>query len=471
MLRKKTKIVATIGPATEQLPHMEALAREGMNVARLNFSHGSYEEQGMRIKNARIISKKLERPLAVLQDLPGPKIRIGEFDTERVMLKEGSRLTLSTKPCVGSASRVYINYPKLPKEIKKGALIFLDDGKKKLKVTAIRGTEIVCTVLVGGECKGKRGVNIPGAYLSLSSLTDLDWKHVDFGIAQKVDFMAISFVRRAADVEELRAYLKKKKADIHIIAKIETAEAVENLEDIITASDGVMVARGDLAVEMPREEVPVVQKRIIALSNKMGKPVITATQMLESMISNPVPTRAEVNDVANAIYDGTDAVMLSEETTLGKHPREAVEVMRQIATHTEKHLNYESILKMEHLSFKDVTDSVSYAALNCAHEVGATAIIALSHSGTTARMIARYRPHRHIIVLTPSEKTYNRMALSFGCLPVKVAEFKTLIGAVDEARKIAREHGAAKTGDRIVIIAGVPFGKAGSTNTLSVNKV
>lgn len=471
MLRKKTKIVATIGPVSEQLPEMEALVREGMNVIRLNLSHGSYDEHGMRIKNARVIAQKLNTPLAVLMDLPGPKIRIGEFETERVTLKKGSRFVLTTKKCVGTEHLVYINYPKLPKEIKTGAIIFLDDGKKKLKVTSIKGHEIHCTVMVGGETKGKRGVNIPGAYLSLSSLTELDWKHVDFGIAQGVDFMAISFVRRASDVLELREYLKKKKADIHIIAKIETSEAVENLKEILAAADGVMVARGDLAVEIPREEVPVVQKRIIALANKVGKPVITATQMLESMIMNPVPTRAEVNDVANAIYDGTDAVMLSEETTLGKHPREAVEVMRQIATHTEKHLNYESILKMEHLSFKEVTDSVSYAALNCAHEVGANVIVALSHSGATARMISRYRPHRHVLVLTPNEKTYNRMALSFGCIPFKMAEFKTLLSAIEEARKIARHEGVVKVGDKMVVIAGVPFGKAGSTNTLSVCKV
>jgi len=471
MLSKKTKIVATIGPATEALPAMEALARDGMNVIRLNLSHGSYDEHSMRIKNARTVARKLNTPIGVLMDLPGPKIRIGEFETERVTLQKGKSFVLTTKKGVGTAGGAYINYAKLPKEIKAGAIIFLDDGKKKLKVTSIRGHEIYCTIIVGGETKGKRGVNIPGAYLSLSSLTPLDWKHVDFGIAQGVDFMAVSFVRRSGDVLELRDYLKKKKADIHIIAKIETAEAIENLEEILSVSDGVMVARGDLAVEIPREEVPVIQKRIIALANKVGKPVITATQMLESMIESPVPTRAEVNDVANAIYDGTDAVMLSEETTLGKYPRGAVEVMRQIASHTEKHLNYESILKMEHLSFKEVTDSVSYAALNCAHEIGAAAIVALSQSGTTALMISRYHPHLPIFVLTPNEKTYNRMALSFGCIPVKMAQFKTLVGAIAEARKVVKQKKAAKTGEKIVVIAGVPFGKAGSTNTLSVQKV
>jgi len=471
MLRKKTKIVATIGPVSESLEMMETLAKEGMNVIRLNLSHGSYDEHRLRIKNARTVSQKLKMPLATLVDLPGPKIRIGDFSEGKVTLKKGASITLTTTAVEGNASRVYINYKKLPKEIKPGAILFLDDGKKKLKVKSINGTEIRCTVLVGGEIKGRRGVNIPGAYLSLSSLTATDWAHVDFGIAEDVDFFAISFVRTEKDVVELKDYLKKKRADIHVIAKIETAEAVENLEAIMRAADGVMVARGDLAVEMPREEVPVIQKRIIALGNKIGKPVITATQMLESMITSPVPTRAEVNDVANAIFDGTDAVMLSEETTLGAYPVQAVEIMRHIAAHTEHHLNYESLLKLEHLSFKDVTDSVSYAALNCAHEIGAKAIVALSQSGFTARMIARYQPDRIVVVLTPSEKTYNRLALSFGCIPIIAPEFTTLIKAIEESRKLLKEHKILQSGDRFLIIAGVPFGKAGSSNTLSVQKL
>jgi len=471
MLRKKTKIVATIGPVSESLSMMTALAKEGMNVIRLNLSHGSYDEHRLRIKNARSVSRTLRIPLATLIDLPGPKIRIGDFCEGKVVLKKGASIILTTTPCEGTAARVHINYKKLPKEIKAGATIFLDDGKKKLKVTRIEGTEIFCKVLVGGETKGRRGVNIPGAYLSLSSLTKTDWEHVDFGIAEQIDFFAISFVRTEKDVLELKAYLKKKRADIQIIAKIETAEAVEHLEAIMRAADGAMVARGDLAVEMPREEVPVVQKRIITLGNKLGKPVITATQMLESMIVNPIPTRAEVNDVANAIFDGTDAVMLSEETTLGAHPVQAVEMMRQIATHTERHLNYESLLKLEHLSFKDVTDSVSYAALNCAHEVGAKAIVALSQSGFTARMIARYQPARTVVVLTPNEKTYNRLALSFGCIPIIAQEFTSLMKAIEESRRLLKEQKILQSGDRFLVIAGVPFGKAGSSNTLSVQKL
>ncbi|MDQ5958130.1 MAG: pyruvate kinase [Patescibacteria group bacterium] len=472
MYSKKTKIVATIGPVSESAEMLEKLVKAGLNVMRLNFSHGDYNEHGGRITNGRAVAKKLGLPLAILQDLPGPKIRIGEFYKERVMLKAGDKFVLTTEKRVGDENGAYINYAKLPKEVSKGSIIFLDDGKKKLIVESVKGEEIVCKIIVGGETKGKRGVNVPGAYLSISSLTPTDKKHVDFGIERGVDYMALSFVRRAKDVKDLRTILDKKKANIKIIAKIETSEAIENIDEIIEAADGIMVARGDLAVEVPKEEVPVMQKMIIKKCNKVGKPVITATQMLESMIQNSVPTRAEVNDVANAIFDGTDAVMLSEETTLGAYPVDAVKTMAEIAAHTEKHLEYEEILKGEHLELKSVTDAVSFAALNLAHEVEASAIVALSASGFTARKTSRYKPARPVFVITPEEKSYNRLALSFGCYPILISHnFESFTSMMKEAKELLLKSKLVKKGDKFVLIGGIPFGVAGATNTVSIQEV
>src|SRR3989344_3407606 len=314
---KKTKIIATIGPVTEDKKKMEQLAVEGMDMARLNFSHGSHEEHYQRVINARLVSHKLKKPIAVLQDLSGPKIRTGDFYKESVILKTGQKFIFTAEKCIGDENRVFINYKNLPREIKNGAPILLNDGKNEFKIEKIKGREIYTEIITGGEIKGRRGANFPGTMLKISSLTKKDKEDISFGIKNKVDFMAISFVRSASDVLELKKILTAAKADIKIIAKIETQEAIENIDEIINAADGILVARGDLAVEIGAEKVPLLQKIIIKKCNDKGKPVITATQMLESMIKNPVPTRAEVNDVANAILDGTDAVMLSEETTLG----------------------------------------------------------------------------------------------------------------------------------------------------------
>ncbi len=466
---KKTKIVATIGPASESNEMLERLALAGMNVMRLNFSHGNYEEHGGRIIAGRKVAKKLGFPIAILQDLPGPKIRIGDFYQERVELKKGDEFVLTTTKRVGDENGAYINYKKLPQEVKKDSIIFLDDGKKKLVVEKVKGEDIHCRILIGGETKGKRGVNVPGAYLSISSLTPADKKHVDFGIEQKVDFMALSFVRKAKDVRDLRAILDKNKSDIRIIAKIETSEAIENIDEIIAEADGIMVARGDLAVEVPKEEVPVLQKMIIAKCNELGKPVITATQMLESMIKSSVPTRAEVSDVANAIFDGTDAIMLSEETTLGVDPENVVRTMSEVAIYTEKFIDHQQSLQDEYLTGKQVTDATSFAALTIATEVDAKKIIALSYTGFTARMIARYKPAQPVLVITPSEKTYNQLALSFGCQAYLFdKEFDSLSNVIEQVKKIITERKNLKKGDRVVVLAGVPFGKAGATNTLSV---
>ncbi|KKR88886.1 MAG: pyruvate kinase [Candidatus Wolfebacteria bacterium GW2011_GWA2_42_10] len=463
---KKTKIVATIGPVSENQKTMEKMIKAGMNVIRLNFSHGNYGEHLKRIKLAREAGKKFEKPIAVLQDLCGPKIRIGDFYKESIVLKEGQIFTLTTKKCVGNEKKVFINYNRLPKEIKKGAKIMLNDGKNELLTEKISGNDIHCRIIIGGEIKGRRGVNFPGASLSIGSLTTKDKKDALFGIKHKVDFMAISFVKSAKDILELKNIIKKHNANIKIIAKIEIQDAIKNIDGIIEAADAVLVARGDLAVEVPMEQVPILQKMIIKKSNATGKPVIIATQMLESMIRNSLPTRAEVNDIANAVLDGADAVMLSEETTLGRYPVKAVETMARIVGYTEKKLNYEEILNRHRLKEKNVADSISFAVVNVAHNIGAKAIVALTESGFTSKMISRYRPQQPILALTSNRKTFSQLALNFGCHPRLMKKFDGLSSVISEAKKLSVKYKMAGKGDKIVITAGIPFGKSGGTNLL-----
>jgi pyruvate kinase len=468
---KKTKIVATLGPASAQEDVLPKMIEAGLNVARLNFSHGSFEEHQRSFDMVRKFSKKLNRPVGVLQDLSGPKIRIGDFYQERVTLTAGDDFVLTTEKCVGDEHKAFINYPDLPKEIKPGEPILLDDGKKKMEVVKVKGNEIHCKIVVGGETKGRRGVNLPGTDLKISCLTAKDRKDLLFGIKNEVEFMALSFVRKPSDIEELRAILKRKKSQARIIAKIETPQAIEDLEGILQAADGVMVARGDLAVEVPMEQVPVLQKRIIKRARQLGKPVIVATQMLESMINSPVPTRAEVNDVANAILDGTDAVMLSEESTLGKFPVEAVETMNRIALHTEAHYPHRTVIRKEESPVDDVVDCVTASVVNTARDLGAKVIVSLTESSFTPRMVSRHRPAQHIMVLTPNERVVRKMTLSFGCYAYKTKPFQQVTQVVNEARKQLVAQGFAKKGDRFVIAAGVPFGQPGGTNLLMVETV
>ena len=469
---KKTKIVATIGPATAQDAVMPKLMEAGMNVARLNFSHGDFVEHQRSVDMIRKYSAELGKHIGILQDLSGPKIRIGEFYQERVILTPGDDFILTTEPCTGDEHKAFINYAELPKEVKPGEPILLDDGKKKMEVVRVEGNEIYCKILVGGETKGKRGVNLPGTDIRMSCLTPKDLKDLEFGVKNKVDFMALSFVRKESDVHELRAILKEKGCRARIIVKLETPQAIEHLEVILQAADGAMVARGDLAVEVPMEQVPVLQKRIVKRCRQLGKPVIVATQMLESMIHSPVATRAEVSDVANAILDGTDAVMLSEETTLGEYPVEAVATMTRIALHTEAHYPHRHILKSKHtLPENVVVDSITNALANTAEEVGASVIVALTESGFTARMISRHRPGQHIIVLTPNQETLTRMALSFGCYAYTAGGFENVSLVIDEARRILIASGFVQKGERFVLAAGLPFGETGGTNLLMVETV
>lgn len=470
-LGKKTKIVCTIGPATESAEMLEKLVNSGMNVMRLNFSHGDFAEHQGRVDNLRAVVKKLNKPVAILQDLGGPKIRIGTFKDEKgIVLKEGQTFTLTTnedEKTTGDEHRVFINYPKLPQEVKVGGTIMIHDGRKRLLITKIKGNDVICKVIVGGPLGNKKGVNLPDAELTIHALTAKDRKDLEFGLKNKVDFFALSFVRKAEDIHELRSILKKAKSDAYIIAKIETPQALDNLDAIIEAADGIMVARGDLAIEIPAEEVPMAQKRMIDACIRAGKPVITATQMLESMIKSPIPTRAEVSDVANAIMDGTDAIMLSEETTLGEFPVEAVKTMTKIALRVEQDsCSCETLV--DHEEEHGDTGIISQAAVRVAHDSSASFIVALTRSGRTARMIARNRPAEHIIVLSDSPKHLNKLALSFGCQPIETPTFKTVEEAMVVVRKVAFENKLAKKGEKVVLVWGFPFGSSKDTNLILV---
>ncbi len=462
-LGKKTKIVCTIGPATESIEKLTELVEAGMNVMRLNFSHGDFAEHQKRVDNIREVMNKTGKTVAILQDLGGPKIRIGTFANGGTVLKEGAIFTLTTEQMEGTDDKVFVNYDLLPKEVKVGGTIMLRDGRLNLEVLEIKGNDIICKVIVGGELKGKKGVNVPGANLSISSLTEKDKADLEFGIKNKVDFIALSFVRRASDINELRAILKKEGSNAHIIAKIETPEALGVLDDVVAAADGLMVARGDLAIEIPAEDVPIAQKMMIKKCNAVGKPVITATQMLESMIKNPVPTRAEVSDIANAIIDGTDAIMLSEETTLGDFPVEAVKMMSKIAVRVEKEV-YTRDTITEYNHSHSITDIVSQSAVRTTHKVGASLIVALTRSGSSARMIARYRPSEPILALSDDADNAHKLMLSFGCYPVVVPTFKTVDEIMELVRKVTIGAEVAKKGNNVVIVAGMPFGSAKETN-------
>ena len=473
---KKTKIVCTIGPKTESQEMLEKLLKAGLNVMRMNFSHGDFAEHQRKVDNLKKAMKKTGIPCAMLQDLSGPKFRLGDFYKERVELKAGDFITLTTEKIVGDEKRVSVNYPTLHQEILPGNIIMVDDGKKKFEVVSINGTEIKCKVIVGGDTKGRRSLNLPGAPLKISALTDKDKKDIAFGIKNDVDIFAFSFVRRPSDVLELRKILDSKKSKAKIMAKIETVEAVEDFDNILPLVDMVMVARGDLAVELGHENVPTVQKMLIRKCLIAGKPVVTATQMLESMIKSPVPTRAEVSDIANAIYDGTDAVMLSEETTLGDFPIEAVSVMSRIALKVENDSSHiERVLEMQkkkHSSNLRVSDAITSEVVDVANSVGAKAIVALTESGFTARMIARYKPTQHIIALTPNPKTARELLVSYGCKPINTKKSNDIKKTIELAKKECLNAKICKKGDRIIISSG-PFShtKTSEVNMLMVETV
>ena len=466
-LGKKTKIVCTIGPSSEKHEVLLKMVEAGMNVMRLNFSHGSFDEHQQRVDDIRSIMEKTGKTVAILQDLGGPKIRIGTFKDKIVNLQEGHTFTLTTDQIEGTHEKVTVNYPELPKEVKVGTFIMVQDGTRKLQVTEVKGNDIITKVIIGGRISNHKGVNVPGAHLSVKSLTDKDKADLEFGLKNKVDFIALSFVRKAEDIVELREILKKNGSHAHIIAKIETPEALNNIDEILRDADGLMVARGDLAIEIPAEEVPLVQKLLISKCNAAGKPVITATQMLESMVKNEVPTRAEVSDIANAIIDGTDAIMLSEETTVGDFPIEAVQVMSKVAQRVESEVYTRNNIA-EYDKSHGVTDVVSQSAVRSAHAVGAKLIVALTRSGRTARMIARYRPAEPVLALSDVPENAHKLALTFGCYPVVTPTFKTIDEITSVIKHITLDNGLVTQGDKIVIVAGMPFGSSSVTNFILV---
>ena len=469
-MMRKTKIVCTIGPASRIYDVIEKLIRRGMNVARLNFSHGSYKEHLQVIENIRQASLKIGQPIAILQDLGGPKIRIGKIIKEPIFLKEGSSFILTNREVTGNEQEVSLTFPSLPQKVEKGDCIFLADGTLELKVKEFTSTDIICRVVRGGKLTSHQGVNIPNISMDIPSLTEKDYQDILFGIKNKVDFIGLSFIRRAEDVLKVRKILKENKAEeISLIAKIEKKEAVDNLKEIIETSDGIMVARGDLGVEIPLENVPLVQKNIIKKCNFVGKPVITATQMLISMMSNPRPSRAEVTDVANAILDGTDAIMLSEETAVGNYPLEAVETMNKIALRIEKAIDYEKILSERSISVKPTNaDAISHATCQVSLDLKVKAIVTFTFSGSTARMVSRYRPPVPIIAASTQDSTVKKLTLSWGVYPFKTEELADTDDMITRSRKVALETGLVRSGEKIVITAGIPFRVPGSTNLLKV---
>ncbi len=470
---RKTKIVCTIGPSSESLEMLKHLISSGMNVARLNFSHGDFEEHGNRIINIRKACLDLNKTVAILLDTKGPEIRTGTLKEDSVELIQGDHIILTSKEVLGDQHRVSITYEQLPQDVEIGSTILIDDGLIGLKVIGIRETEIECLIINGGTLKSKKGVNVPGVQVSLPGITDKDAKDILFGIEQGVDFIAASFVRKASDVLEIRELLENHHAaHIQIISKIENQEGVDNLDEILEVSDGLMVARGDMGVEIPAEEVPLVQKRMIEKCNLAGKPVITATQMLDSMQRNPRPTRAEASDVANAIFDGTDAIMLSGETAAGKYPIESVQTMSRIAERAESALQFrEMFIKQSRAQQTTVTEAISQAVANSALDLNAEAIITSTESGYTARMVSKYRPKAPIIAVTPNERVMRRLCLIWGIHPVKSIDAKT----TDEMFEIAVDRslrtGIVKLGDLVVITAGVPVGRSGTTNLIKIHHI
>ncbi len=476
-LGKRTKIVATIGPATESVEQLEKLLKAGLNVIRMNFSHGDFAEHQRKYDNGKTASKNTGIPVAFLQDLSGPKIRIGTFYNDaarRVTLKTGQKFVLTIDQKVeGNENIASINYDKLTKEVKKGEHILLDDGKVKMLVTEVKEKEVVCKVLNGAELKGRRGVNLPETDLTISALTPKDKKDIEFGVKNNVDYVAFSFVRKASEAVELRKILDKKgMKTTKIIAKIETPQALKNFDEILEVVDGVMVARGDLAVEIPAQQVPLAQKMIIEKCNQAGKPVITATQMLESMIKNPVPTRAEVSDVANAILDGTDAVMLSEETTLGSYPIEAVTMMAKIASEVENDERHSLLLSHpERLLAENLSQSIGAAAAQTAKQIGAKYVVALTEFGAAAALASRQRVSIPVLAITPDDKTYRQMCLYFGVYPMKIKRLPGFRETHEEAKALLVKEKLVKKGDKIVIISGTPFEKTEDTNMIVVEQI
>jgi len=471
---KKTKIVCTIGPASESVDMLVNLINAGMNVCRLNFSHGDYEEHGARIKNIREAVKITGKRVAILLDTKGPEIRTNDMENGAITMKIGDSVRISMTEVLGTNEKFSITYPELINDVNVGSHILLDDGLIDLEVTDIDrdANEIVTVVKNEGVLKNKKGVNVPGVSVNLPGITEKDANDIRFGIGQGIDFIAASFVRRASDVLEITKILEEENAThIQIIPKIENQEVIDNIDEILKVSDGLMVARGDMGVEIPTEDVPVVQKALIKKCNALGKPVITATQMLDSMQRNPRPTRAEANDVANAIYDGTDAVMLSGETAAGDYPLEAVQTMARIAVRTEETLVNQDSFALKLYSKTDMTEAIGQSVGHTARNLGIQTIVAATESGHTARMISKYRPKAHIVAITFSEQKARSLSLSWGVYATVADKPSSTDEMFNLASKVSQEEGYASEGDLIIITAGVPVGEKGTTNLMKIQMI
>ncbi len=471
-MKRKTKIVCTIGPACNNEETLTELCLAGMNVARLNFSHGTHEDH---LKNIRLIKKvreKLGLPIAIMLDTKGPEYRIGTFAEGKIMLEDGDPFTFTAEDVVGDKSRVTVNYKNLPMEMEKGDRILLNNGLIIFEVESVEKKEIHCRVVVGGELSNRKSMSFPGKVLKQPYLSDVDRDDLKFGVENGVDYIACSFVSVRQDLLDIKAYLKEIGGEsVDLIAKIENRSGVENIKDICRECEGIMIGRGDMGVEIPFEELPSIQKYLITTCRLLGKRVITATEMLESMIHNPRPTRAEISDVANAVYDGTSAIMLSGETAAGKYPVLTVKTMARIALQTEKDINYKKMFRDSEFIIRNTVDAISHATCGMAIDIDAKVIVACSISGMTARMVSRFRCPIDILGLTTDEKTWYKLALSWGVTPVMSEKFNSPDVLFYAAQKMAKQSMDLKSGDRIVITGGMTNGSSGNTNIIKVETV
>ena len=469
---RKTKIICTLGPSTDKDGVLRELVANGMNVARFNFSHGSYEEHKGRLDNLKAIRAELGKPVAALLDTKGPEIRLKEFKNGVEMLEAGQTFTLTTRDVEGTKEICAISYKDLPQDVQAGGTIMLDDGLIKLRIEKVTDTDITCTVLNSGKIKTKKGVNVPGVHLSMPYLSQRDRDDIIFGVQQGFDFIAASFVRTAQDVYDIRNLLNEYDSNIRIIAKIENREGVDNIDSILAAADAVMVARGDLGVEIDFTELPGIQKSVIDRSFSFGKPIVTATQMLDSMMVNPRPTRAEISDVANAIYDGTSAIMLSGETAAGAYPVEALKTMSAIAERTENEVHYRDNRLVDAGNGQiSVSDATAHAACLTAKDVNATAIVTVSESGNTARLLSKYRPAQPIIACVMNEQVQRQLSISWGITPLMMPLAHSTDELIEMSTALAKENGYLHDGELAVVTAGVPVGVSGTTNMIKIHMI
>lgn len=472
MMLRKTKIICTIGPASSSLTMLRELIKNGMNIARLNFSHGSHEEYKSLFQKIRQAAEEEQKSVGILLDTKGPEIRTGDLETGEISLKENQRFTLTTEKILGNTECVSITYSNLPQELARDDTILIDDGLISLVVEELTATEVICRVQNGGILKNRKGVNVPGVKLNLPGITKKDASDIEFGIAQQVEFIAASFVRKPKDVLEIREILEANHSQAQIIAKIENKEGIDNIDSILKVADGIMIARGDMGVEIPVEEVPMVQKEIIKKCNRLGKVVITATQMLDSMQRNPRPTRAEASDVANAILDGTDAIMLSGETAAGKYPIESLTTMDSIACRTEANLNYEELYQQRAREVdQSITDSISQAVVSTALHLNCQAIITPTESGYTSKMVSKYRPKVPVIAVTPNSTVLRQLNLVWGVYPIRSHTATSTDEMFHWAVTRSLDTQIIKQGDLVILTAGIPVGQSGNTNLMKVHVI